>query len=204
MKYAIKILLWLVFLTPFVALAIYATTELGLAGRDASAAPVYVYPDMQLQRPKQPLSSSEFFTDSAAVRTPPEKAIPIGKTAYHFSQVEFDSAIAQFADPVPDCPSAFARGKLRFETFCVYCHGARGDATGPVITQVQPAEGEEGFPAPPTYHRPETIAMPKSRIFHIISSGQNAMLPVADRLSEIDRWCIAKYVKSLQSRDSVK
>lgn len=204
MKYVTKTLLLLVFLAPFVALAIFAMSELGLTASDTSAAPAYVYPDMQLQRSKQPLSRSEYFADSAALRTPPEKSIPIGKTAYQFSQVEFDSAIAQFTDPVPDCPSAFARGKLRFETFCVHCHGALGDATGPVITQVQPAEGEEGFPTPPSYHRPETVAMPKSRIFHIISSGQNAMLPVADRLTETDRWCIAKYVKCLQSGDSVK
>lgn len=204
MKILAKIIVLLVFLVPFIALAIFAMSELGLTGRDTSASPVFVYPDMQIQSPRQPLTSSNFFPDSSAYRTPPEKSIPVGKVPYQFTQVEFDSAIARFTDPVPDCPSAFARGKLRFETFCIHCHGLRGEANGPVITQVQPAPDEEGFPIPPSYHRPETVSMTKSRIFHIISSGQNAMLPVADRLSEIDRWCIAKYVKSLQSGGSVQ
>jgi hypothetical protein len=193
-----RILAVIIFALPFCVLIYYGLISAGLVGNFAENRPFMVFRDMHNQPARQALSESKFFSDSASYRVPPENSVPIGKQKYAFHQTEFDSAIANFTNPIQYCPTAFDRGKLRYETFCVHCHGVRGDATGPVITQVELTGEEEGFPAPPTYLRPETRALPDARIFHIISSGQNAMFPVADRLSVTDRWCIVHYIRHLQ------
>jgi mono/diheme cytochrome c family protein len=162
--------------------------------------PIEIFSDMNNQNKFLPQSYDPFFPDSTSSRQAIMHTIPRYGNIYKFAMVDFAKAESLFVNPLKPNELTLARGKNRFESFCSHCHGFTGHGDGTVITKAKLAEDEEGFPAPPDYHRPETKALSDARIFHIMSSGQNVMFPAADKLNTIDRWCIVLYIRYMQSQ----
>ena len=84
------------------------------------------------------------------------------------------------------------RGQKLFNTVCIVCHGkyALGDGTVP----------QRGFPAPPSLLDRKERDFTDGRIFHVITTGQNnVMPPYAGVLTPEDRWAVVSYVRALQA-----
>jgi mono/diheme cytochrome c family protein len=97
--------------------------------------------------------------------------------------------------PGPDVtPALVVRGEERFKAFCTPCHGLTGRGDGTVVSR--------GFPAPPSYYEERLRAYAPEQIVRVITHGAGRMYPYADRISPEDRWAIAHYVKTLQSREA--
>jgi mono/diheme cytochrome c family protein len=102
----------------------------------------------------------------------------------------------------PDIPESYRRpaptleilktGRKAFESTCIVCHGpwAFGDGTVP----------QRGFPTPPSLQERKARDYPDGRFFHVITSGQNGIMPsYAYRFTPAERWAIVYYVRALQA-----
>lgn len=102
------------------------------------------------------------------------------------------------AFPIEVTDKAMARGKERYEIFCVPCHGLGGDGNG-LVTQRAIALGTGHYWVPPvSFHSAGVRSQPVGRIFDTITNGRRKMAGYADQISPDDRWAIALYVRALQ------
>lgn len=183
---------------PFVALAFALAYRLGafFAYRD------FEQPEVSGSSfdPKivAPQSRGVIDTTQSADRFPPENSLAIGEVRYPFDVLDFDTAAKVYENPYIETDFALRRGKNRFDAFCSHCHGVDGRGEGPVITDVEITEANEGFPEPPSLLRDQALSYPDGRFFHVMSVGQNIMFPVADKLSESDRKLIVMHIRRLQ------
>lgn len=141
-----------------------------------------------------PYQSSPNF-DRAARDILPE-AVPVGfeRDDEHFS---FGTIDGELADTLPFELTAeiLATGQMRYEQFCMPCHGLDGSGEGIVAL--------EGYPQPASYHTDELRAQPVGHIYQVITNGQGEMFSYAGRITAEDRWAVTAYVKALQLSQNV-
>jgi mono/diheme cytochrome c family protein len=154
--------------------------------------PLQILDDMDNQPKVKGQAPSSFFADGKATRDPVEYTVPRNGTKYN---VSLDEADTKNINTVPATPEVLARGKNRFETMCTPCHNHDGKGNGLVV--------QKGFANPPSLMRPEAIAYTDGKFFHVMSAGQNIMSSYADKLSELDRWCIVHYIRVMQKGGTV-
>ncbi len=200
MKIIWKILKIVIATIPFLLLLYVLLIKYNLLSGFSENEPFEMFSDMDLNYRAKPQNLNTKLKDSTSILTPDSRSRAFNKQKYIYSQIEFDEAIANLNNPLKRNEFVLKRGKLKFETYCVHCHGTEGTANGLIITKPKLAQDEEGFPAPPSYLRKETLEFPDERIFHVISVGQNAMFGVGDKLVPEDRWCIVHYVRFLQGK----
>lgn len=197
MKKLIKILKISLLATPYILIGLYLIYP--QAYTIFNGIRIETAPDMEEQAKLTPQEISSFFTDSASMRPPPAHSIPVGKQRYRFEQAEYDSA-KSLVNPLPNNAFVLARGKNRFQIFCVPCHGYEGKGNGLIVTKPKLAKDEEGFPPPANLTSKRTKLLTDGRLFHILSAGQNLMFPVNFKMSEADKWAIVHYIRFLQTK----
>lgn len=149
--------------------------------------PLQIIDDMDNQPKIKGQSPSSFFADGKATREALEYTVPRTGTKYSVSMEDADT---KNINTVPATAEVLARGKNRYETMCTPCHNHDGKGNGLVV--------QKGFANPPSLMRPEAIAYTDGKFFHVMSAGQNIMSSYADKLSELDRWCIVHYIRVMQ------
>lgn len=128
----------------------------------------------------------------------PDKSISYSHPEYKYESIDIEKSINNGDNPLPLTKEVYYRGKHLFAAHCSYCHNNDGKGNGIIVSGVQLKSGEEPFPGPPDLTRQQAIDYPDSRIFHILSAGQNLMFPVAYKLDTNDRHCLVKYLRILQ------
>lgn len=95
-------------------------------------------------------------------------------------------------NPVPVTEKLMARGKERYEIYCLPCHGAAGDGNGVVK--------KYGVAAIPALTDELRIRHPDGYLFQVIRAGSPSGLmgPYGDKIPEEDRWAVIAYVRALQ------
>jgi mono/diheme cytochrome c family protein len=83
-----------------------------------------------------------------------------------------------------------AAGRQVFNTFCIPCHGPRGQGDGLVVSR--------GFPAPPSLTAETAKGLSDAAIFQLLTLGRNNMPPYRFQLSRLQRWQVIDYVRELQ------
>jgi mono/diheme cytochrome c family protein len=91
--------------------------------------------------------------------------------------------------PLSAADSAEA-GRL-FNINCAVCHGAKGQANGPIAERI----GAVANLTTPIY-----IAMADGTMYHSIQYGKNNMGSYASQLSRKQRWQIVQYIRLLQPK----
>jgi mono/diheme cytochrome c family protein len=99
-------------------------------------------------------------------------------------------AEAAKAIPYPLTPALLARGRERFEIYCVPCHSPLGDGDGLIARR--------GFPHPPSYHVERLRRAPDRHFYDVMTDGYGVMYSYADRIAPRDRWAIVAYIRALQ------
>jgi mono/diheme cytochrome c family protein len=106
-----------------------------------------------------------------------------------------DAAITAYGatlkNPMAADEAGLARGKLLFERHCLVCHGVQGAGDGPVI-------GPGKFPFATNLTLPATAARSDGYIYGMIRVGRGLMPAYGSRTSDVDRWQIVNYVRTLQ------
>jgi len=150
-------------------------------------------PEMVRSAAYESFSTNPNFADGKTLQLPPENTVARGSRPARYTATEAEAVRAgrELANPVKaEDAQALNRGAVRFQIFCVPCHGASGRGDGAVVLK--------GYPAPPPLDGGKTVALPDGRMFHIITFGQKNMPGYASQISEEDRWKIIAYVRSLQ------
>jgi len=162
--------------------------------------------DMDLQ-PKfwKVYRPTEFFADGQSARPLPLGVVPreslrtdrefyfardaAGKLIDHFPVQLSDGA--PFPSRGPELSQFLARGRQRFNIYCIVCHGELGYGDGMVV--------QRGFTVPPSYHSDKLLHHePIGHYFDVITNGYGAMFGYAARIQPRDRWAIVAYLKALQ------
>ena len=154
--------------------------------------------DMDNNARIRPQSKNNYFSDSTIELSELSNTYPISSEKYILEQTEFLIADSIYKNPLDESKIILNIGKHLFDTYCTYCHGNSGKADGPVITDVELSDDEEGFPTPPDLSAKRSTNLSDARIYHIISSGQNLMFSYSDRISSSKRWALVKYIRKLQ------
>lgn len=170
------------------ALALAALLAAGCA-REKSRTAVEYMPDMAYG-PRVAAQHEDLFTPGTSVmRVPVEGTIPRGYTPYRFAQADTTAAERAFVNPLPRTAEVLARGQVVYMTYCVVCHGPKGDGQGYMVPK---------FPMPPVLYSDKVRNWPDARIFHVITRGQNLMPSYATQILPEDRWAAIHYVRALQ------
>lgn len=101
---------------------------------------------------------------------------------------------AQVKNPLGPLTTAdsIEAGRL-FNINCAVCHGAKGEANGPLAAKVGGVKSiisaVQGTPGTPPFS--------DGRLFYIMEYGQNNMGSYASQLSREQRWRIIQYIRTL-------
>jgi mono/diheme cytochrome c family protein len=94
--------------------------------------------------------------------------------------------------PFPPSPELQERGRLAYANYCVPCHGPNADGNGTV--------GQSFAPLPTDLADPRVQEQADGELFAKVSLGFRRHPPLADTVSEADRWAVIAYVRSLAGR----
>jgi mono/diheme cytochrome c family protein len=137
--------------------------------------------DQMARQPKDPVyGRSALFADGSAMQAPPAFTVARDDAAWERALQTRPPMTAQL----------LARGRERYQIFCLPCHDPSGGGQGEI-----PARG---FPHPPSFHSPRLIQAPSSHFVDVITNGYGVMYPYRDRVRPADRWAIAAYIRALQ------
>lgn len=147
--------------------------------------------DMHDQPNYQPLEQSSFFGDGQASRPLLEGTVARGhlKDDVLLTTGKLDGADSTVF-PFPVDERVMARGRDRYNIYCLPCHGASGMGNGMVV--------QRGFKRPPVYTEERLRAAAPGYLFDVISNGFGAMPEYRVQIKAEDRWAIVAYVKALQ------
>lgn len=166
-------------------LGIFAASVLfafALGGCSRHEKPNFIYmPDMHY-------SPAYKAQEPGAVRKPPAGTLPVsGYAPYAYT----DNAVAgrELKNPLPRSKEVLMRGQKVFNTYCIVCHGPRGEGDGHIVPK---------FPRPPSLQSEKVRAWADGNIFDVITRGQNLMSSYATAVPVKDRWAVIHYVRVLQ------
>lgn len=171
-----------------VALALAGLLASGCA-REKSRPVVEYMPDMAYGPRLAAQREDPFHPGTSIMKPPVEGTVPRGYTPYRFAQADTNEAVAALVNPLPRTAEVLARGQAVYMTFCVVCHGPKGDGQGYMVPR---------FPMPPSLFSEKVRGWPDARIFHVITRGQNLMPSYAGQVLPEDRWAAIHYVRALQ------
>lgn len=82
---------------------------------------------------------------------------------------------------------------------CAICHGTALNGNGPLYK-----DGQGPYPAKPAtlVGDPKIEALPDGTLFHVMTYGKNLMGSYASQLNRKQRWMVAQYIKSKQSKST--
>lgn len=125
----------------------------------------------------------------SAMRAPVPGTVPRGFTPYRFAAEDSLAAQRELVNPLPRTGDVLGRGQRVFNTYCIVCHGPKGDGQGYIVPK---------FPMPPTLLSAKVGEWPDGRIYHVITRGQNLMPSYATQILPEDRWAVIHYVRALE------
>ncbi|HSJ52586.1 MAG TPA: cytochrome c [Anaerolineae bacterium] len=119
-------------------------------------------------------------------RLPADEAVPISRPAWH-------DAPQTLVNPVPADEVSLQRGALLFDVHCAVCHGAQGQADGPVVEFWR-----EDARRPANLTEQRIAQYPDAGLYQVITQGIGAMPPLRENVTERQIWDIINHVRTLQ------
>ncbi len=195
------------FLALFLVTCVLVVTVAGRRGDSTRRTPIEIWNDMDRQLKLRPQAAAGFenWEDGRTSRQWVQGTVPrlqpvkvAGREIHRFEDNPVmtgrETGRTNFVElnPIPVTEKLMARGKDRFDIFCLPCHGAAGDGNG-VVKKL-------GHGAIPALTDEIRVKHPDGYLFRVIQSGSPAglMLPYGDKLEPEDRWAVIAYVRALQ------
>lgn len=94
---------------------------------------------------------------------------------------------AGLVSPLDSSDAVVADGKLLYAMYCKHCHGDKGEGDGKVADK---------YPGVANLRGPAYLGITEGHIFHVITKGAGLMQPHGSQVSDVDRWKIARYIKT--------
>ncbi|MEO0335098.1 MAG: cytochrome c [Pseudomonadota bacterium] len=132
--------------------------------------------------------------DYSTVMTPPEGTVSQNRPPYKYD-LDPKGAERNLKNPLANDygVETLKLGKLKYEIYCMVCHGAGGAGDGTVA--------EKMTVKPPSLLSAKVRKHNDARIYHIVTNGQGVMGQYASQIhDEKSRWAIVNYVRTLQKQ----
>jgi len=156
------------------------------------------FPDMFYSTAYETFSKNPNFSDGMTMRVPPVGTIPQGYTPFEYT-VDPESRIKagkELQNPFTPGEENLLRGKTVFNTFCIGCHGIKGDGDGYLFTSgLYPRK-------PGVLSRDKGLTLKDGEIYHTITLGFGTMGSHASQIQPDDRWKIVLYIRELQKESN--
>ncbi len=138
-----------------------------------------------------PLRENDFFPDKRSERPLVAGTVPHSAnredTPYYTGLIG-DKLVDSM--PVPVTRDLLARGRERFNIYCMPCHSELGDGKGMVARR--------GYLNPPSFHDDRLRNAPLGHFYRVMTYGSGAMPDYAQQIAPADRWAIVAYIRALQ------
>ncbi len=163
-----------------------------LRGCDSRRPPIHLNPNMDDQPKYKPLARSDFFYSGSTSQSPVPGTIARGELPTEDPSFETGKSFFGFyvEDPLSADSAVIARGRERFQIFCVPCHGPNADGHG-VLFERAGIESAD-------LHSDKVRQMPDGRIFEVVTKGSGLMKGYRHMIAPRDRWAIVAYLRRLQ------
>ncbi len=153
-------------------------------------------------------NSNQWNPHAMNMRMPPANTVSRNHNGWLPYRVEKDDLVtaATIKSPIDSSAAMIAGGKVLYDIHCEHCHGATGTGDGKVAAGVTVEEPGRGQVQKGTYNGVANLKgdalknITEGHIFHVITYGKGLMWPHGSQITAEDRWKIAKYVKTLQSK----
>jgi len=164
-----------------------------MRGCTSSSPPIHLNPNMDHQPKYKAQAESAFFYDGATMRPPVEGTVARDEVIDDPGFVTgLDAAGNVLAtNPLAIDDAVLARGKERFEIYCLPCHGATGNGRGMLFERAGVQAGD--------LHQERIVAMPDGEMFGVVTNGLGLMSGYRYPIPPRDRWAIIAYVRQLQN-----
>jgi mono/diheme cytochrome c family protein len=161
----------------------------GLASCKTKTVPILEYmPDMFRQPSVAAQDYDSLAPNGIGMRLPVAGTVPRDYEPYGIAQMDTVAANA-LANPLTPTRSVLEAGKKYYNTYCIVCHGARGDGLGYIVPK---------FTQPPVLYSDKVVDWTDGRIYHTMTMGQGLMPSYASQVLPEQRWAIVHYVRALQ------
>jgi mono/diheme cytochrome c family protein len=139
-----------------------------------------------------PLEASALFPDGASARPLVEGTVARGQLGLDELRMTGKvGGVEANVFPFEITKADLDTGQVRYETFCMPCHGPNGEGNGMVV--------QRGYRQPSSYHVDRLRQAPAGQIFDRITNGFGVMPPYRAQIDVDDRWRIVAYVRVLQA-----
>ncbi len=140
----------------------------------------------------KPYETTPFFEDGSTARPLIEGTVPRGflRADKHLYEGKTPEGAFAAEFPFPVTEEVLARGKDRFNIYCIVCHGATGAGDGMVVRR--------GFKVPTAYQDERLKNMPVGYFYNVMTEGFGVMSSYKAELTPEDRWAVAAYIRALQ------
>lgn len=159
---------------------------------------IELIPDMDNQPRFNAQSANVLFADGRAMR--PELAGTIARGELRDDEHLYRGLVeGEWAEkfPMAVTEELMARGRDRFNIYCIVCHGASGEGDGIVNQRAMDLQMGTWVP-PSSLHTDLVRSRPVGHIFNTITNGIRNMSGYGSQIVTEDRWAIVAYVRALQ------
>ncbi len=155
--------------------------------------PGWQYSDDMVKSPAyESYTPNPNFKDGRTMQPTVEGTVSRGFMKYPYEKNDNDRVTAGLTlnNPFEATTANVERGKQVYTTYCLMCHGEKGDGQGRLYTSKK-------FPFPPANLLSEKVrTIPEGEIYHVISVGWGIMAEHGSMIKPDDRWKAVLYIKN--------
>jgi mono/diheme cytochrome c family protein len=156
------------------------------------------FPDMFYSTAYETFSKNPIFENGMTMRMPVPGTVPRGFIPFNYT-IDAASRIKagdELVNPFSPDTELLVRGKEVFTTFCIGCHGIRGEGDGKLYTSGL-------YPVKPRSLMSETaLKLRDGEIYHSITLGFGSMGAHGSQIIPDDRWKLVLYLRKLQDEST--
>jgi hypothetical protein len=156
------------------------------------------FPDMFYSIAYETYSKNPNFKDGQTMRVPVPGTIPRDFTPFEYTNDPGSRIKAgnELMNPFLPSLNALERGKSVYTTFCIGCHGIRGEGDGHLfVSGLYPLK-------PASISGSTAVKLKDGEIFHSITLGIRSMGAHGSQIRPDDRWMLVLYIRQLQGEVS--
>ena len=152
------------------------------------------FPDMFYSTAYETFSKNPNFENGLTMRSPVAGTVPRGFIPFDYT-IDPESRIKagkELINPILPSEEVLLRGEELYSTFCIGCHGIRGEGDGNLYTSGL-------YPVKPRSLMSESARrLMDGEIFHSITLGFGSMGAHGSQVIPDDRWKLILYIRKLQ------